>query len=117
MEDDLDLQRLGVDLGQVEALKRQLAQAQVQRKNVEGRRPTEATFMGMTMGGLFAGLVVSTLGLAFIRYGKTTGKILFALFGAVMFATPFFVTSTWPLIVAGAALFAAPVVIGRFVRF
>lgn len=79
----------------------------------DGPPPTD-TFFGLTMGALFAGLVISTVGLGMFRYGKVEAQPLYLLFGVLLFVTPFVFTSTLYLVVAGLVLFALPILLKKF---
>lgn len=116
MEEELDLKDLPIDPAKLQKLVKQLEAAQRAETRTDGKPPEAATFMGMTMGGLFAGLVVSTLGIAYIRYAKTTSQYLFALCGLLMLVVPFFVSQTLPLCGIGFGLALLPVLVKRFVR-
>ena len=100
-------------LKQLEAA--QKAQAEGAATQGEAQPVDSGTFMGMSGGALFAGLVISTLGIAYIRYGKTSGQFAFAMFGLAMLVVPFFVTTALPLSAAGVALFVLPILMKRFV--
>lgn len=75
------------------------------------------TFLGMTMGALFAGLVLSSIGMGFVIYAKSETQPLFALFGIALFVVPFFLTSTWPLSLVGAALVLTPILAKRYLHW
>lgn len=75
--------------------------------------PTEATFFGMTMAAIFIGFAISTIGLGLANYGRTTGNFVFGAFGVAMMVVPFFLTSTWALVVAGVLLLGTPLLMKR----
>ena len=76
--------------------------------------PPEPTIMGLTFGALFAGLVLSSIGIGFLVYAKSETQPLFFLFGIVLVGLPFFVTNTTGLVVAGLVLVLLPMLLKKY---
>jgi len=53
----------------------------------------DGLFFGLTPAAVVLGLVVSTIGLALLRYAKVTLQFPVAIAGLVLMALPFFVTN------------------------
>lgn len=64
--------------------------------------------MHFTAASLLAGLVLSSIGVAFFTYGKRTGRPVYLGCGALLAIFPWFVTNLLALVLVGIALVAAP---------
>ena len=117
MDTELDLENLPINAALQAALTKQLEQARKAEVRDDGKAPAPEMFLGMTAGALFAGLLISTLGLAYMRYAKSTGQVAFGLCGLALFFVPWFVPSALPLVAIGVVLTALPIVLKRFVTF
>ena len=95
-------------------LQAELAAHEAQPPPVPGAEPT---FFGMTMAGIFVGFVLSVVGLAMANYGRKTSNVVIGVFGVVMMAVPFFVTSTVWLLVAGTVLVGLRLVMKKLQMF
>lgn len=62
--------------------------------------------MDLSAEALFAGMVVSTLGLGLFCYGKKASRLPQTLTGMVLMGYPMFVQSPTPMLAIGAALLA-----------
>jgi len=93
-------------------LQEQLAAHEAQAPK-DGAPPAEPTFFGMTMTAIFLGFAISTVGLGLANYGRTTGNIVFGVFGVAMMIAPFFLTSTWALVAAGVVLLGTPLLMKK----
>ncbi len=62
--------------------------------------------MDLSAGGLFAGMVVSTIGLGLFCYGKKASRLPQLLTGLALMGYPMFVLSPTPMLALGAALLA-----------
>ena len=77
----------------LQALQKQLEQAQAEEKADAKAHPDDAgTIMGFTPAALVLGLIVSTLGLALLRYARVTVQWSFAVVGLALMTIPFFIT-------------------------
>ncbi len=90
-----------------EQLKVQAAQEAQAPK--DGQPPAEPLFFGMTMAAIFVGFAISTIGFGLANYGRTQRNIVYAVSGVLMMTVPFFLTSTWALLLAATVLIAIPV--------
>lgn len=77
----------------------------------------DPTFLGLTAGALFAGLVLSSIGVGMVIYGKSQLRIIFILFGVLLVALPFFATATPWLVGIGSLLVVLPLALNRYVKF
>jgi hypothetical protein len=77
----------------------------------------EQTYFGLTFGALFLGLIISTVGLGYIRYAKVTSQLSFFLVGAALIGIAFFVKDAWLLLSASVLIVCLSIVVRRFVRF
>lgn len=75
------------------------------------------TIFGFTPGALFAGLLVSLLGAAYLRFARSMGEPIIAVLGVVMLAVPFFVTNAWILVGTGAGVLVLTFALRRFLRY
>lgn len=62
--------------------------------------------MDLSAGALFAGMVVSTIGLGLFCYGKKASRLPQLLTGLALMGYPMFVQSPTPMLALGAALLA-----------
>ena len=62
----------------------------------------------MRAGGLFLGLLFSTIGLGFFIYGKKQGAMVPLICGLVLMVYPYFVSNPVVEILIGVALIAVP---------
>jgi hypothetical protein len=62
----------------------------------------------MDVWALFASFMVSTIGFAYLTYGKKSSQLGFALAGIVLMIYPYFVSEIWQIVVIGAVLMALP---------
>lgn len=82
--------------------------------------PTAAqtpTIFGFTPGALFAGLLVSLLGAAYLRFARSMGDPIIAVLGVVMLAVPFIVTDVWILVGTGVGGLVLTFALRRFLRY
>ena len=70
--------------------------------------------MEFSAGFIFWGLMISTTGVVFIRYGKKNADLLAAMTGLVLMAYPYFISSLGWNIFAGLAIIAGFFLIRRF---
>lgn len=76
----------------LQALQKQLEQAQAEEKQEQASHPDDGTIFGFTPAALILGLIVSTLGLALLRYARVTVQWSFAVVGLALMTIPFFIT-------------------------
>ena len=100
---------------QLADLTRQLEAAQT--KDKAGAVDAGGMFDGMTAGSLVVGLVLSTVGLGLVRYGKVVLSWMYAIVGVVLMVLPFFITDAWILGGVGAGVIALLLVLKKFVTF
>lgn len=67
----------------------------------------------MTTSTLFLGVLFSAIGLGFLVYGRRQRAAVPLVCGLALVVFPYFVSSTWLLIVIGVALMAVP----YFIRY
>ncbi len=113
MDDDVEVP---AGTNQLAALTKQLEAAQAKGAK-PGAAADDGVFMGMTMGSLMIGLVLSTVGVALVRYARVTGQWMYAGIGALLFALPFVITDALWLGIAGAGAFGLMFFLRRFVTF
>ncbi|MBI1947528.1 MAG: hypothetical protein HYS27_17690 [Deltaproteobacteria bacterium] len=111
-----------VDLDRdLQALTKQLEAVQAKEGAPSNGPPAIAaadqTLFGYTPGALFLGLLVSTVGIACIRYAKTSSRIGPLLAGVAFFAAAFFIKDAWYLLGASGGIAAAALLVRRFVSF
>ncbi|MDP2340965.1 MAG: hypothetical protein Q8O67_08410 [Deltaproteobacteria bacterium] len=118
MDDELQPQTLKTattNNAQLAALTKQLELAQAEQKaggDVDG-----GMFDGLTAGSLMVGLVLSTIGLGLVRYGKVMLSWMYAIFGVALMVIPFFIMDAWILVGVGVGLIALLLLLKRFVSF
>ena len=113
------LDDMGVNADALQALTQQLQQqlaaeqATQAKVGVQKATTTEPTFFGFTMGALFAGLIISTIGIGYLRYAKSTAEPIIAIFGLALLVIPFFITQTLWLSLVGGTVALLPFVLRR----
>lgn len=63
--------------------------------------------------GLFLGLLFGAVGTGYLIYGKRQYSAAYAITGALLIVYPYFVSSVAAVLLIGAALIAAPIVLQR----
>lgn len=96
--------------GLVSDLKAEL-EAQAKAGKSETGKPQMQTTDGVTDFALtlFFGLVVSAVGIAYIRYAKNAARPVMALAGVAMLVIPFVIHGPWTMVAAGLAVALLPV--------
>ncbi len=77
------------------------------------KAPQELTLFGYTMEAFFLSLVLSAVGVGYIRYGQTTAQPIMAIFGVALLVIPFFVTNAWALLAVGGGVLLLPLLLKR----
>ncbi|MHB1950952.1 MAG: hypothetical protein ACYCQK_05700 [Acidiferrobacteraceae bacterium] len=74
--------------------------------------PNQLLGLGSISGaGLILGIVFSTIGVGYMRYGRKQDRFSTFLAGLGLSIYPWFVSSAWLLVLIGAALMCVPLVI------
>ncbi len=102
------------------ALLAELMKAQQESQQHEGKSAggaDDGLFAGMTAGSLLVGLVMSTVGIALLRYARVSLQWLFAIAGVLLMTVPFFITDVWLLTASGVGIVGVTLFVKRFVSF
>lgn len=84
---------------------------------VQQTEPDAPTIFGFTPGALFAGFALSMLGVAYLRFARSTGEPIIAVLGLVLLVVPFFLTNVWWLLGIGTGVVALTFVLRRLIRY
>jgi len=69
---------------------------------------------GLSFEGMMVGIIVSAVGLGYLRWGKNTGQPLLALAGVLLLVVPWAITDALWLSLAGLAIAVAGALAERF---
>lgn len=114
---DAQLEALTRQLDALQQAQRAQQQHEKQQQGTSGTTPAEQTFFGYTFGALFLALVISTVGIAYVRYAKVTSELAPFLVGVALFVMTYFITDALALFVSAAGVIGLHLVARRFVRF
>lgn len=119
-DDDLAEAKVGTD-PDLQALVKQLEAAQAKEgaapKGPASAAALDQTILGYTPAALFLGLVISTAGIACIRYAKVTSRLGPLLLGIALFALAVFVKDARILLGASVGIAILTLLVNRYVKF
>ncbi len=79
-----------------------------------GKAGVASLLAGMSMWGIFVGLVFSGVGYFYLNRGRAEGNVPKIACGVALMVYPYFVVNTVYIVIVGLALMAAPYVMEKF---